>query len=50
MQEGREEPYTAPKVSSRPSRTLPTFFLFPSTVRWGENVGKLNGIFYSILM
>ncbi len=32
MQEGREEPDKAPTVSSRPSRTLPTHLLFPSTV------------------
>jgi hypothetical protein len=29
MQEGREKPYQAPKVFSRPSRTRPTLFLFP---------------------
>ncbi len=36
MQEEREKPYKAPKVFSRPSRTLPTFFLSPSTVQREE--------------
>jgi hypothetical protein len=37
MRRGREEPYPAPKVSSRPSRTHPTQLLFPSTVRDPKN-------------
>jgi hypothetical protein len=32
MQEGREETDKAPTISSRPPHTLPTLFLFPSTV------------------
>jgi len=48
MQEEREKPYQAPKVFSRPSRTHPTHFLFPSTVLWEKNrMNAVRGLFLS---
>ena len=46
MQEGREEPYKAPKVSALPSRTHPTHFLFPSTAPKDKG-GRLRGAMHS---
>jgi hypothetical protein len=46
MQEGRGKPYQAPKVFPRPSRTLPTLFLFPSTAPWKKNQMNAVGILF----
>ena len=51
MREGREKPYTAPKVFSRPSRTHPTFFLFPSTVPRERKRGRfMSTIFFAFFL
>jgi hypothetical protein len=51
MQEGREKPYTVPKVFSRPSRTHPTLFLFPSTALWEKNrTNAVRHLFLRLLL